>query len=120
MHTAKKTLLFAGDLFFLYGALIATLLVRYPVEQFAQSFGAHIVPLSTIFIVWVVILFLSDAYKPQAIKTRETIFKNIATATSIAVTVSIVAFYLFSSFFELTPKTNLFLFGALFVVLDAC
>ncbi|MEK7086874.1 MAG: hypothetical protein AAB935_01300, partial [Patescibacteria group bacterium] len=45
-------------------------------------------------------------------------FRNLALAVFISAGVSIAAFYLFSGFFELTPKTNLFIFSVTFFALD--
>ena len=119
MHIAKKIALFLGDLVLLYGALILTLLTRYGAPSVAGSFAVHLIPFSLIFIIWMFIFFLSDLYDLRTIKTSGEGLKKIASTTSIAIAASICMFYLFSGLFELTPKTNLFIFGAWFFVLDS-
>lgn len=111
MTKARKIILLIGDLIILYSALVITLLIRYGIHSFATRFKPHLGPFSAIFIIWILIFYLSDLYRYKIFRSSLLLLKNLSLAVSIALGSSIIAFYLFSSFFELTPKTNLFIFG---------
>lgn len=117
MSLAKKISLFIGDVCVLYLALIVMLVVRYG-AAWRISFPNHLGPFSLIFIIWVVVFYLADLYQHQTMRNATALFKALAIAVFIAGTISVVIFYLFGSFFELTPKTNLFIFAVVFLMLN--
>lgn len=102
----------------LYGALIITLILRYGSSQFQRVFSDHITPFSIIFSVWLVIFYLNDLYKNEYTKINYPTVQKFIFAVFVNTIVSIILFYLFPSFFELTPKTNLFLIAVIFGLLD--
>lgn len=117
MDNIKKLILLFGDLIILYLSLIITLLIRYGAD-FTQRLGAHLGPFSVVFILWILIFYLSDLYRYKAFREVSALFRTIALAIIIAGTLSIIAFYLFNEFFKLTPKTNLLIFSAVFLGLN--
>ena len=118
MSLFKKSIILAGDILMLYGSLIITLILRYGSNQFQQVFSAHINPFSVIFLVWIIVFYVSDLYENEFIRIKYPTVQKFLFAIFVNVFVSITLFYLFTSFFELTPKTNLFLFAAIFGLLD--
>lgn len=114
----KKIILFLGDVTLLYSFLLITLILRYGFSIAPQSFKNHIGPFSIIFIIWILIFYLTDAYHPKNLRNKKVIFRNVLRGVIISGVLSVIAFYLFGSFFVLTPKTNLFIFIALFFVFD--
>ncbi len=118
MSIAKKIALFVGDIFTLYIALLVTLIIRYGIVSFGERWGAHAGPFTWLFLIWLLVFYLADLYRPQVIRTRITLLKTLIVAVLVSTTLSTVALYLFSGLFELTPKTNLFIFTAVFFVLD--
>ncbi len=110
--------LFVGDVATLYLALIATILIRYPAADFGYYFRSHVYPFSLIFILWLVIFFLSDFYQYQEYGSKTILFKRMLGAVLLSGATSAIAFYLFGQFFELTPKVNLLIFSAIFLVLN--
>ncbi len=118
MPKLKVALIFIGDIVFLYSALILTLLVRYGADYFWFSFSNHFLPFSLIFIVWLSVFYLFDLYQIKSFKNKYILLKNLLPAIVFSVIVSIILFYLFGKFFELTPKTNLAIFTFIFGVLN--
>jgi len=113
MSTLKKAALLCGDLAILVSALAITLLARYGAQTFQESFLVHIGPFIPIIILWVFIFYLGDLYHPKTLRNQTVFLKTLVLAVVIAGSVSAIAFYLFSTFFKLTPKTNLAIFSAL-------
>ncbi len=118
MKELRKMALFIGDVATLYLALVVTIFIRYPAADFNYFFNSHVYPFSLIFILWVAIFFLSDFYQYREYGNKTILFKRILGAVLLAGATSAIAFYLFGQFFELTPKINLLIFSATFLVLD--
>lgn len=114
----KPLLAAFGDIAILYGALILTLLIRYGATSYAESFSAHLKPFSIIFIVWLLVFYLSDLYSNKFFKFNLAAAQVFFIAVIVNLVLSIVAFYAFESFFQLTPKTNLLIFGIIFGIFD--
>ena len=102
----------------LYGALILTLIFRYGPNYFGESFDVHLKPFSIIFVIWVVIFYLADLYKEKRLRINLATIQVFILAIIISVVSSVILFYLFPSFFKLTPKTNLAIFALVFGILN--
>jgi len=118
MKGFKKLILLLGDIITLYLSLAITLLIRYPAGEFDFYFQSHLYPFSLIFIAWVVIFYLSNFYQYSELQNRFVIFKRAAGAVVLSGIVSTIAFYLFGQFFELTPKVNLLILCAVFLLVN--
>jgi len=114
----RKMTLFIGDVATLYMALIATILIRYPAADFGSYFGNHVYPFSLIFILWLIIFFLSDFYQYREYGNKTILLKRLLGAVLLSGATSAIVFYLFGQFFELTPKINLLIFSAIFLILN--
>lgn len=115
MSKLKKIFIFLGDVIILYLSLGLTLIIRYQGQDFIRKFQVHFWPFTVIFLIWVLILYLFNLYRYKKGKKDE-ILKNVFLATLVSEFLSITSFYLLPQFFELTPKTNLAIFGLLFIV----
>ena len=102
----------------LYGALILTLIFRYGPNYFRESFYAHLKPFSIIFVIWLVTFYLADLYKEKRLRISPATIQVFILAIIISVTSSVILFYLFPSFFKMTPKTNLAIFALVFGILN--
>ncbi|MEK7543154.1 MAG: sugar transferase [Patescibacteria group bacterium] len=111
MSTVKKLILLIGDIMALYTSLAITILIRYGQFSFGKQFDVHIAPFSIIFIIWLVVIYISDLHRYQTFQTRAKLFNRFTKAVALAGTLSAISFYLFYGFFELTPKTNLLIFS---------
>ncbi len=114
----KKGILIFGDICILYVSLFITLAIRYGASNLYPSLATHFKPFSTIFIVWILLFYLADLYDIRLLKKEVQLLKNLVWAVSLATALSIIFFYLFSGFFELTPKTNLAIFALVFSSID--
>jgi len=119
MLFAKKLLILIGDVVALYLALFLTLFIRYPGGEFGMRLNDHVVPFSLVFIVWILIFFLMNLYRPHAFRDRAVFSGALLNAVLAALIVSTIIFYLFGGFFELTPKTNLLIFSVAFFAVGA-
>ena len=102
----------------LYGALILTLIFRYGPNYFGESFYAHLKPFSLIFVIWVVTFYLADLYKEKRLRINLATVQVFILTIIINIVISVILFYLFPSFFKMTPKTNLAIFSLIFGILD--
>lgn len=118
MSPTRKFILLSTDIFALYAALLLTLVLRYGQSEFAMRWQGHLLPFSLIFIAWLLIFDLFDLYRQKSLVNYNALANRLILAVGTSVLASIVLFYLFNSFFELTPKTNLFIFAVVFAVLD--
>ncbi len=117
MSKAKKLLLLFGDIVSLYASLALTLVIRYQ-EGFSHAWKGHVVPFSVIFLIWLFIFYVTDLYRQQTLRNTADLLKKVAGATIVSAALSMAAFYIFFSFFELTPKTNLLIFTGVFLCLS--
>lgn len=118
MSIAKKIALLLNDILTLYLALFVTLLLRYGVGSVAEHWHTHFAPFSSLFVIWLLVFYLADLYRPQVIRNRTALLRILLITVVIAAVLSTVLLYLFQSFFELTPKTNLLIFSVVFLTLN--
>lgn len=119
MSIFKKIILFLGDIIILYASLVLMIIFRYKPTDFTYQFQTHFLPFSLIFIIWLVIFYLADLYRQQSLQKPEIILKGLITAVVINGIISTIVFYLFgTTIFQLTPKTNLLIFGVIFLAFD--
>ncbi|MEK7629843.1 MAG: sugar transferase [Patescibacteria group bacterium] len=120
MPLLKKIGLLLGDIAILYVSLVFTLIFRYGSADFASRLPTHIFPFSIIFLVWILIFYITDLYRHKTLRNTSSLFSSIIGAVFAATIVSTIIFYLFGDFFKLTPKTTLLIFSTVFLALDYC
>ena len=113
--TAKKIILLVGDAILLYGALALTLILRYGQQEFALQWDLHAEPFTAIFVLWLVILYISDLYNIQKAKNNVHFYRRFFEALIGAGAIAIGFFYAIP-FFEIAPKTNLVIVMVMFAV----
>ena len=118
MIRIKNFIVLVGDIVFLYGALFLTLIIRYGLASFKEPLVNHLKPFSLIFIIWIITLYLADLYKDKNLRISPAVIQLFVLVIGISMTASAILFYLFPEFFKLTPKTNLAIFGLMFLILD--
>ncbi|OGY97833.1 MAG: hypothetical protein A2855_03060 [Candidatus Liptonbacteria bacterium RIFCSPHIGHO2_01_FULL_57_28] len=118
MSPTRKFILLLTDILALYAALGLTVVLRYGQGEFAGRWQDHLLPFSLIFIAWLLTFGLFDLYNQKSLVNYNALVNRILIAVATAVLAAIVLFYLFNAFFELTPRTNLFIFAGVFAVLD--
>lgn len=118
MKGLRKIVLFLGDIGALYLALVLMLIIRYSVADLNLHLKDHLHPFSLIFILWLAVFYLSDLYQQKDHGSNLTLLKRVAGAVLLSGIASVIVFYLFGQFFELTPKINLLIFSGVLIVLD--
>lgn len=110
----KIFLLFLSDLVVFGLALMATIGLRYP-NDFNYQLDIHTEPFSFILIVWIIGLYIANMYERRFLRNNPQFFGSLGKTIAIIGAIAIIFFYL-SPQTNITPKTNLFIFLALFVV----
>jgi exopolysaccharide biosynthesis polyprenyl glycosylphosphotransferase len=109
-------LLFLGDIFVLILSLILALTVRYRSLPSMESFELHIAPFSILFMAFFLVYFIAGLYEKHT-----SIFKNrlpfILLNVQLVNTIVGISFFYFIPNFSIAPKTVLFLFLILSLVL---
>ncbi|MEK7515172.1 MAG: sugar transferase [Patescibacteria group bacterium] len=104
----RRFLILCADILALSGALALTIWARYP-DTFEAQFLLHGVPFLFIGLTWVIGLYIANLYDLTAQNTSARIASGVIQGAVLASAASVALFYLFP-FFDITPKTNLFLF----------
>jgi len=112
----KKITLFLGDLVGLHLALFLTLLLRYPQNLLAKYWQNHWPVFWPVFIIWLLILYISNLYDLNLRAKSRVFLGTTANAAIISIFLSILYFYLGTNT-NITPKTNLVIFSAIFVII---
>src|SRR3989344_5232861 len=104
----KQALLLAGDLLMMFTALLLGLMIRYRTINISEHWNAHATAFGMLFAVWVVILFVNNAYDLRRAKNTIVLFQNISLSFLVNFFLGLAFFY-FIPAFRITPKTNLIL-----------
>jgi exopolysaccharide biosynthesis polyprenyl glycosylphosphotransferase len=115
----KKFFLLIGDILVLYFSLYLTLLLRYQQQPTTTIWQSHLGPFSIIFLVWLVVFYISDLYNLNLAINNAKFFQRAIKSITIAGLLSAAFFYL-NSGVGIAPKTNLliyiFVFTCLFIL----
>ena len=109
----KAFLLIASDTAIFYLALISTLVIRYALINrdlltFYNSIPSHFTSFTIIFFIWLIVFWAAGLYDLLKLKNEELFYKTLISAFIINATIAIAFFY-FTPYFLITPKTNLFI-----------
>jgi len=104
----ESAILFFGDVAFFFVALWVTLVVRYTALPSRGLVLDHVYPFSIIFVIWVFVFFVAGLYEKQTLFLKSRI-PPIILRTQIANSIIAVMFFYFIPYFNITPKTNLFI-----------
>jgi len=115
----RKLLLFLGDIVCLYLSLLATVFFGFWGSFKWELFFEHLPAFSILYIFWLIVFYILGLYELNAIRSKIDFYSKTLGAILICFGVGIFFFYLIP-FFNIAPKTNLFLnviiFGILFLV----
>jgi exopolysaccharide biosynthesis polyprenyl glycosylphosphotransferase len=102
-------ILFVGDVCIFFISLWISLILRYKGLPSLDLWAAHILPFSILFVVWFLVFYIAGLYEKWAVILRSrlaTIIFQVQLANSIIA----VAFFYFIPYFQITPKTTLFIY----------
>ncbi len=109
--------LFVGDIFALYAALFAALILRYGGNYYDQFIDKHSLPFTVIFAIWIIIFYVAGLYDLRRLRNNLDFIKNLELTLFISAILAVFFFYLIPVF-GITPKTNLFLFIVIFAIIE--
>ena len=92
----------------MFTALLLGLMIRYRTINISEHWNAHATSFGMLFAVWVVILFVNNAYDLRRAKNTIVLFQNISLSFLVNFFLGLAFFY-FIPAFRITPKTNLIL-----------
>lgn len=111
----KKFLLIFGDVLVLYFSLLLALAFRY--ETFSPPFKEHLIAFSIIYLVWLFALYGVGFYDLRIARNNLVFYSALFNSLIINAAVGIFFFY-FIPYFNIAPKTilfiNILIFSALF------
>jgi exopolysaccharide biosynthesis polyprenyl glycosylphosphotransferase len=107
-----------GDIIVFFLSMILVLYVRYGNRYFTYQFSVHLEPFLIVLFLWLVIFYIVNLYTYKAFENIIEIAKRVSTGLVFSFSVTITIFYIFSRFFELTPKANLIMLTIAFWILD--
>jgi len=112
----KRLLLFLGDFLFLTLALVLTLVIRYPQNEFNLRWSTHWPHFLVIAGIWLLLFYINDLYNLNLKASGRKFFRLTINTAALASLFSILYFYI-NVQSNITPRTNLAIFIGLFVVL---
>ncbi len=115
-NKAKKLILLLGDIGVLYFSLYLTLLLRYWAKPDEQLWQSHFWPFTVIFIVWLLIFYISNLYDLNLAVNNIKFFQLTGRSLIIAGLLSAAFFYL-NPQITIAPKRNLIIYIAVFAAL---
>lgn len=98
--------LLIGDVLILYFSLAIVLLIRYGQITFLQNWETHLIPFTTVFLLWLLIFYIVNLYEPVGLVGHIQIAVRVTRAMLVGGVLAITLFYLIPQFI-ITPKTNL-------------
>src|SRR3989338_10619455 len=104
----KRFSLFLLEMVALYGGLVVTLLIRYP-DNFKYNYDIHLIPFIFIFSLCLMIFYITNLYDTNTLRNNIYFYSNLFRSISAASVISVAFFYLIP-YFDIAPKTNLFIF----------
>lgn len=105
----EGAILFLGDIFFFVVALWLALTVRYLEFPDGETFFSHLLPFSILFSTWVVSFFIAGLYGKHTLIFKSRLPTLILHTQIINSIVAVLFFYLLP-YFDIAPKTILFLY----------
>ncbi len=114
----RVTITLLLDLFVGAISLILMLLIRYGGSDFNLQLDNHLFPFTLIILVFILGLYIFNLYSARFNRSITEFNDSFIKSIVISFSLSIIVFYVFGDFFNLTPKTNLLMFTVLFGLLD--
>ncbi len=114
----RKIILLGGDIGLLYLSLLGMVFFGFWGEFNWQIVSIHILPFSILYFFWLIVFYIIGLYDLNFLKTHLTFYARLLFGLGVILVIGVFFFY-FTPFFDITPKTNLFLniliFGTLTV-----
>lgn len=109
-NKVRTLLLLIGDVLVLLVSFFAMLFIRFFGKINKSVFDLHFLPFSIIIILWLIIFFIFNLYDTEKSKPTIPYLRQIMLAFITATAIGAIFFYVVPAF-NITPKTNLVVFG---------
>ena len=116
LNRKEPLILLLGDLFFFIISLWLALFLRYFQAPSNQLFFTHIVPFLILFVVWIIVFYIAGLYEKHTVILKSRL-PNTLINTQIANSGLAVIFFYLVPLFGITPKTILFIYLIVSLVL---
>ena len=117
INEIKLFVLLAGDILVLYLALFLTLILRYG-NHWGYFWQDHFFAFSFIYFFWLIVFYIIGLYDLSVARNNIYFFVTLAKSLIINAFLAIAFFYFFS-YFNIAPKTNLFIYLLIFAIIFA-
>ena len=120
LYKIKEFLWIANDIFIAYLSLYLMLAIRYGFEFDRRVWNLHFLPFTIIFIVWVIVFYISNLYNSEVVRDKLEFYSSSVRAITLAGITAIGFFYFVPNIVAdeaITPKTNLLITIAIFSLL---
>ena len=111
-----RFLLLIGDIIVFYLSLWIVLTLRYAHIPSDAFWGDYIIPFTILFFVWCLVFFIAGLYEKRTTILNRRLAGVIFSAQIANVLIAIVFFY-FIPYYGITPKTNLFIYLVVSLIL---
>ena len=108
INKREEVILLLGDIVVFYLSLWMALFIRHTEIPSRNLLGEHLIPFSILFVVWLIVFFISGLYEKQTTILKSKLPSIIFNAQLVNSALAIAFFYLIP-YFNITPKTNLFI-----------
>jgi len=109
----RTLVLFVGDILFFTLSLWLSLFARTGDIPTQQTFGAHLVPFSLLFVAWVVVFFIAGLYESRLLMFARRQLSSTLLSAQIANIVIAALFFFFVPLFGIAPKTLLVIYSVI-------
>ncbi len=113
-HQVKRILLTIGDIAVFQAALALTLLIRY--GNLEATWSSHVLPFAVITLLWIVGFYVAGLYDLALLREPFKLFRTYLEGMMANLAVAFAFFYLIP-IFGIAPRTNLFLYFAVSLLL---
>lgn len=114
----KILVILLSDVIMAFLALSLMLLLRYGSTDFEVQLATHLLPFTVIISLFLLIFYVFNLYSFRFNRNITEFTNSFIKSLSVSFAFAVLVFYTFGHFFQLTPKTNLVIFTALFGALD--
>lgn len=102
-------LLLLGDAFLFIVSLWLALFLRYGHSPDRDVFFAHLAPFSLLFVVWILVFFITGLYDKQSVILKSKLPIYLLQGQAVNSIIAVIFFY-FIPWFGISPKTTLFVY----------
>ena len=114
----RMSLIFVIDVVIAIFALLSMVVIRYGTNSLDTQLHLHLIPFTTVTILFTLVFYIFNLYSSRFNRNITEFTNSFIKSLAISFVLSVFIFYIFGTFFKLTPKTNLILFTGIFGIID--